>query len=201
MSARSRRRILLLFGAGLAGVELVITIANTWVYVSAQERTFEVADAPSAPVAIVLGAKVVGGVPDSYVRGRLDTAIDLYRAGRVQRILNSGNGRASAGNEPAVMRRYLEDAGVPSSDITDDPHGYDTAATCLRARELYGVRSALVVTQGFHLGRAVALCRNAGIDAHGVVADCECPTWTIARNHLREAVLARPRALLTVLTS
>jgi vancomycin permeability regulator SanA len=201
MSAMSRRRILLLIGAGLAGVELVVTIANTWVYVGALNRTFHAADAPSAAVAIVLGAKVIDGRPDSYVQGRLDAAIDLYRSGRVQRILNSGNGRASAGNEPAVMRWYLEEAGVPSSDITDDPHGYDTAATCRRAYHQFGVRSALVVTQSFHVGRAVALCRDSGIDALGVIADCDCSRWSIARNHVREAVLARPRALLTMLTS
>jgi vancomycin permeability regulator SanA len=201
MSAMSRYRILLLIGAGLAAVELVVTVASTWVYVRALDRTSEAGDAPSASVALVLGAKVFDGRPDSYVLGRLDTALDLYRAGRVQQILNSGNGRASAGNEPAVMRQYLEDHGVQSADIMDDPHGYDTAASCRRAYEHFGVRSALVVTQGFHLGRAVALCRHAGIDAHGVLAECDCPAWTIARNHVRETVLARPRAFLTVLMS
>ena len=201
MSAISRYRILLLIGAGLAGVELVVTIASTWVYVQAHGRTSEAAEAPSASVALVLGAKVIDGEPDSYVRGRLDTALALYRDGRVQQVLNSGNGRAVAGNEPAVMRAYLERNGVASSDIIDDPEGYDTAASCRRAHDLFGVRSALVVTQGFHLGRAVALCRDAGVEAHGVLAECDCPTWTIARNHLRETVLARPRALLTVLMS
>lgn len=201
MSAISRTRILLLIGASMAVVQFVIASAATWIYVMAFDREFEVADAPSAPVALVLGSKVTGGEPGSYVRGRLDSALELYRSGKVQQILNSGNGERAAGDEPQVMRDYLEQRGVPAASIIDDPEGFDTAESCRRTREVYDFDAVLIVTQDFHLGRAIALCRDYGVDARGVAAGCECATWTLARNHVREAVLAGPRALLTISTN
>lgn len=201
MPTISRAKILLVVGAALVAVELLIVVAATWIYVMTFGREFDAGEAPSAPVAIVLGSKVSDGEPGSYVGGRLDTAITLYRSGRVAAILNSGNGRAEAGDEPAVMHSYLTERGVPAEAVVDDSEGYDTAATCRRAREVFDVTEALIVTQDFHLGRAIALCRDAGIDTRGVVAECDCATWTVVRNHLRENLLAAPRALLTVLTN
>jgi vancomycin permeability regulator SanA len=201
MSAINRARLVALIGVVLICVQGSVAMAATWVYVLAFGRQSYVENAPSAPVALVLGSRVDEHGPGSYVRGRLDTALDLYRAGRVERILNSGNGRPEAGNEPAVMRAYLEERGVPATAIVDDPEGYDTASSCRRARDVYGFDDVLVVTQDFHLGRAIALCRDVGVVAHGVYADCDCPMWTVARNHVRETYLARPRALLTALTN
>ena len=201
MSAINRVRFVALIGAVMIGVQFIVAVAATWVFVLAVGRESSVENAPSAPVALVLGSKVDERGPGSYVQGRLDTALELYRMGRVERILNSGNGRPEAGNEPAVMRDYLEEHGVPAAAIVDDPEGYDTSTSCRRAREVYGFDDVLVVTQGFHLGRAIALCRDIGVDAHGVYADCDCPMWSVARNHIRETYLARPRAFLTSLTN
>ncbi|WP_207837054.1 SanA/YdcF family protein [Williamsia soli] len=201
MSAITRTRILLLIGASMATVQFAIASAATWIYVMAFDREFDVADAPTVPVALVLGSKVSDGEPGSYVRGRLDSALELYREGRVQQILNSGNGDRAAGDEPQVMRSYLEQRGVPAGAIIDDPEGFDTAESCRRARDVYDVEAVLIVTQDFHLARAIGLCRDIGIDARGVYAECECAPWTVARNHIRETVLAGPRALLTSLTN
>lgn len=201
MSAINRVRILALVSVTAVAVQFVIAVAATWIYVMAFDREFSVTDAPSAPVALILGSKVDEQGPGSYVRGRLDTALELYRSGRVERLLNSGNGRPEAGDEPAVMRAYLEEHGVPAAAIIDDPEGYDTAASCRRVRDVYGFDEVLVVTQDFHLGRAIALCRDVGVDARGVYADCDCAVWTVARNVIRETFLARPRALLTALTT
>lgn len=181
-------------------VELWITVAVTWMYFATVGRIDDVGAPASRPTLLVLGSLVYDdGSPGDYVRGRLDTALELYRAGGVDRIINSGNGSDEAGNEPAVMRSYLEGRGVAGSVIADDPAGLDTAASCRRAREVFGVDEVVVVTQGFHLRRAVALCRDQGVDARGVVAECECPAWTLARNHVRETVFAGPRALLSAL--
>lgn len=177
-------------------VELIVTIAATWVYISSSGRVLDEGDVPVGSTALVLGSLVDDGEPGDYVRGRLDTAVDLYRSGRVARIINSGNGSAAAGDEPAVMRHYLEQHGVAADDITDDPLGMDTEASCRRAHEDFGVHAAVIITQDFHLSRAIALCRSRGIDATGVAARCDCPEWTVLRNHGRELMLARPRALL-----
>ncbi|MDY6808127.1 MAG: ElyC/SanA/YdcF family protein [Actinomycetota bacterium] len=181
---------------GLVAAELVITVAGTWIYFSSAGRVLDADEVPPGSTALVLGSLVDDGLPGSYVRGRLDTAVDLYENGRVARIINSGNGSAAAGDEPAVMRSYLEERGVPADVIVDDPLGMDTDASCRRAHEVFGVRRAVIVTQDFHVSRAIALCRSWGIDATGVAARCECATWTVLRNHLRELLLARPRALV-----
>lgn len=182
----------------LVTVELVITIAATWVFAASSGRVIT-GTMPPHSVLVVFGSLVRDGVPGDPVRGRLDTAVRLYRTGHVDRIINSGNGSSYAGNEPAVMRDYLLDHGVPSSVIVDDGAGTDTAATCSGLRHRFGIRAAVLVTQDFHLGRAIALCRAAGVDATGVRAGCDCPAPTVLRNHLRENLLADPRALLGLL--
>ncbi|GED99196.1 hypothetical protein nbrc107697_32350 [Gordonia crocea] len=181
--------------------EAVVAASATWVYVAARGRVVDADAVPPGSTALVLGAKVSDGEPGDYVRARLDTAVALYRSGRVSQILNSGNGAARLGSETAVMRAYLEAAGIPSSAIRDDPAGYDTARSCVRARTEFGLSRVVVVTQDFHLDRAIALCRAYGPDPTGVAAACpDCAGWTIVRNHVRETLLARPRALLSVLT-
>ncbi len=178
-------------------VELWITVAATWMYVVAGDRVLDAEQVPEGSTLLVLGSLVEDGVPGDYVRGRLDVAAELYRDGRVVRIINSGNGSPEAGDEPAVMRSYLEAEGVPAQVMVDDPLGLDTAASCRRAREVFGVERLVIVTHDFHLRRAVALCRGEGVDARGVEAGCDCPSWTLVRNHIRETVFAGPKAVLS----
>lgn len=185
--------------AVLVVVELWITVAATWIYVVAGDRVLDTEQVPDGSTLLVLGSLVEDGVPGDYVRGRLDVAAELYRDGRVVRIINSGNGSPAAGDEPAVMRSHLEAAGVPAQVMVDDPLGLDTAASCRRAREVFGVDRLVVVTQDFHLRRAIALCRGEGVDARGVEAECDCPSWTLVRNQIRETVFAGPKAVLSVL--
>ncbi|MEE3851421.1 ElyC/SanA/YdcF family protein [Gordonia sp. LSe1-13] len=182
----------------MVGAELLVTIGATWAFWSASGRVVEEDEVPVGSTALVLGSLVDDGEPGDYVRGRLDTTLELYRSGRVDRIINSGNGSTYAGNEPAVMRTYLEDGGVAPGDIVDDPLGLDTDASCRRAHDDLGVERAVIITQDFHVSRAIALCRSHGIDATGVAAECECPTVTVLRNHVRE-LFARPWALVGVL--
>lgn len=194
-----RRRAGVLLICVFVVAELMLTLASTWTQVAARGRIVDVEDVPRGSTALVLGSLVADGQPGDYVRGRLDTAVQLYRSGVLARIVDSGNGRADAGDEPAVMRAYLERSGVPAAAIADDLAGFDTAASCRRARDEFGVRRAVIVTQDFHLPRAIALCRHVGVAATGVPARCECSWWTLARNHFREDLLARPKALLSLL--
>lgn len=189
MNGVRRRLSVLLIGATWAAVVLIVTLGATVACVESAGRIHH--DARSSTL-LVLGSKVSDGVPGNYVRGRLETALRLYSEGDVARIVVSGNGRGSAGDEPAVMRHYLQEHGVAAERIVADPAGYDTSASC-RNLKASGLRSATIVTQDFHLSRAIALCRHAGIDATGVEAACPCATWTVVRNHLREALLSRPK--------
>ncbi|MDF0528521.1 YdcF family protein [Tsukamurella sp. 8F] len=153
-------------------------------------------DAPPAPVAIVFGASVKGGRPGSFVEGRLEAALALYEAGRVQRILVSGNAGGTSGDEIEVMTGWLRSRGVPASALLTDGVGLDTFLTCRHAREDFGLTRVLVVSQGFHARRAVALGRHLGLDVDGVRAPCDCTRRAWVRNRAREYLLSRPKAAL-----
>ncbi|WP_311765838.1 MULTISPECIES: ElyC/SanA/YdcF family protein [unclassified Actinomyces] len=169
----------------LLGVAVVLTAAaNTWVWAASAGRLREAGSGDedaTAPVAIVLGARVhPSGRSSPWLAHRLDVAADLYLTGRVDALLVSGAGGGRSHDEPGAMRDHLVAAGVPAEAVVLDRHGYDTRDTCVRAREVFGVSRALVVTQDFHAPRAVALCRQAGIDAQGVAdtrARANRATW------------------------
>jgi len=186
--------IVLTVAAG--GAVSVLAWVSSQVTAQADDRMVDLADAPAAPVVIVPGARVRAGLPMTYLRGRLDAAIELVRAGRVQAVLVSGDAAGRSGDEITAMVRYLVAHGVARERIVTDPYGLDTYDTARRAVETYGVRQALIVTQSFHLPRAVALCRRAGIDITGVRASGDVRTSTRVRNLLREYLLSRPKAFL-----
>ncbi|MGU3434009.1 SanA/YdcF family protein [Actinomycetes bacterium M1A6_2h] len=178
---------------------LVLLGSAAWVAHLSSGRIHDVADAPAAPTVIVLGSQVRDGKPMKFLQGRLDAAIDLVRDGRAQNVLVSGDGNGASGNEIAAMTDYLVAAGIARDVITGDPHGVDTYDTCARAATTYGVTHALIVTQGLHVSRAVALCREKGIDVDGVDASCDCNRLALARNYAREW-LARPKVVLDLLS-
>ncbi len=160
--------------AGLA-VVLLGSLPWFWITVSARGHVHDVADAPAADVVIVLGTEVAADrrQPGNRLAGRLDTAGELVNSGRARVVLVSGDGGGASGDETAAMTAYLtERLGVDPGRVVADPFGLDTYDTCARAREVYGVERALVVTQSWHVSRAVTLCRHLGLDADGVIASC-----------------------------
>ena len=124
--------------------------------------------APTAPVALVLGAEVYAdGRPSPALANRLDVGIKLLRLGRVRALLMSGgNGTFEVG----AMRAYALARGVTTDAILLDAAGERTLASCLQARDSFGMRRIIVVSQELHMARAVYTCRRLGIDADGVVA-------------------------------
>jgi vancomycin permeability regulator SanA len=156
---------------GLAAVLGLLTVAGgeIWVRTAAHGRVYAEADIPDAPVALVLGAEVYAdGSPSPFLAARLDIAERLLDAGKVKAILLSGDNRQWAYDEPADMEVYLIARGVPASQIVLDYAGFDTYDSCARAHRIFGVNRAIVVTQSFHIDRAVALCRALGVDATGI---------------------------------
>ena len=154
----------------LAAVAVAVAGLNT--YVIATTRAAIVADVAAAPVrpdAVVLGNRVLAdGTPCDELAARLGTALELYRAGRAGKLVVSGR----VGNdydEPAGMAAWLVKRGVPAADVVGDAGGHRTAATMADTAAM-GKRAILVVTQSYHLPRALYLARRAGIDAIGVPA-------------------------------
>lgn len=195
-----RRRLLRVAASVIALLVVVVLGSMAWIGVASAGHVHDPEDAPEAPVVIVLGAKVQDGKPMSFLSGRLDVGARMVREGKARAVLVSGDANGTSGNEIAAMTDYLVAQGVDRKLIVGDDFGLDTYDTCARAAKTYGVRKALIVSQGNHVSRAVALCRDAGIDADGVTGDCDCRFITVARNTAREW-LARPKAVADMLSS
>ena len=121
---------------------------------------------------IVLGARVYeDGTPCTVLKDRLDTGIDLYRAGVSDRLLLSGDHSKVDYDEVTAMKAYAMEQGVPEKDIFLDHAGFSTYETMYRAAEVYGAKSCVVVTQRYHLSRAVYLAQTMDMEAYGVQAD------------------------------
>ncbi|MCF0097430.1 hypothetical protein B0E54_06306 [Micromonospora sp. MH99] len=161
-----------------------------WTTFGAHGHTYGEADAPAADVVIVLGTAVTadGRQPGERLAGRLETAAELVRTGRARVVLVSGDGGGASGDEPTVMTAYLtETLGVDPRRVVADPFGLDTYDSCIRAKDVYGVQRALIVTQSYHLSRAVTLCRHLGLDVDGVTARCDgCGPGLLARKAVRD---------------
>jgi vancomycin permeability regulator SanA len=165
------RALRAILGLGLAGIGAVGALAAAVRWMS-WGRIVAVGQLPKLPVALVLGAQVHPDlVPSGFLAARLDVAAQLYARGLVEHLLLSGDGRSRFYDEPGTMRAYLIGRGVPESAITTDPQGLDTFASCRRAREEYGWCELVVVSQSYHLPRAIAICAFLGIDAWGVGDD------------------------------
>ncbi len=138
----------------------------------ARLRIYQPAGAPSRPVAIVFGAGLWrDGSPTPVLKDRVATAADLFFAGKVEKLLMSGDNRFVDYNEPRAMQKYAMELGVPESAIVLDYAGRRTYDTCYRARDIFGVTEAILVTQNFHLPRALYTCNQLGVNSIGVSAD------------------------------
>ncbi|MET7477815.1 ElyC/SanA/YdcF family protein [Streptomyces sp. NPDC005648] len=150
----------------------------SWMYVVTAGLLRTTADAPRADVAVVFGAGLWDGEPSPYLAHRLDAAALLYREGRVKVVLVTGDNSRKDYDEPDAMRTYLTRHGVPGRRIVSDYAGFDTWDSCVRARKIFGVDRAVLISQGFHIRRAVALCEAAGVSSYGVaVSDKHDITW------------------------
>lgn len=195
-----RRSVLMLAVlATLGAVVVIVAVANAVVLIGGSGSS-HVADAPHAQVALVLGAQVnPDGSLSTMLADRVAVGARLYRDGKVDKVLASGDHGQHEYDEVDAMKRALIAAGVPERDVFTDHAGFDTWDSVVRARKVFEVESALVVTQGFHLPRAVWLARRAGLDAHGVSADLHDYGRALRFSQVRET-LARVKAVGEVVT-
>lgn len=194
MPRLSPRRLVL---AALGAVLALLVVPSLYIELRQTPDIVPLDRAPSAPVAMVFGAGLApGGEASPLLAERLEAALALWRAGKVERLLLTGNTGAHH-DEIRAMRRYLLAAGVPERALTADLEGTSTFDSCWRARSVFGVDRALLVTQRFHLPRALFLARHAGIRATGVAAGNR-PRWSAF--YVWRELLARPLAVLDVLT-
>ncbi len=146
---------------------IAVIIVNLRVRSYSTERIFSSQNVPAdGRVAIVLGARVEDdGTPSNTLNDRVLTGVELYKTGKAPKLLLSGGN-----TEPATMRKLALELGVPESDLIVDDLGTRTYESCVRAKTVFGIDRAIVVTQDYHLARSLYLCENLGIDAVGVDA-------------------------------
>lgn len=168
----TRRRII----GGILAVALLVAAVllgpTLWVRSASSGEIYSVAKAPARPTALVLGAGLSrDGTPSPFLAARLDVAQQLLERGAVRAILVSGDNRTHDYDEPTAMRDYLVEHGVPSEKVVLDYAGQDTYDSCTRAHRIFGAEALTVVSQSYHVPRAVAICRAVGLDAIGVGDD------------------------------
>ena len=154
------------------GSAVVVILARAVTGLVAWNKTYGESDVPARRVAIVFGAGLThSGEATPVLKDRVETAAKLYFAGKVEKLLMSGDNRFVEYNEPEAMRQVALNLGVPDKDIVLDYAGRRTYDSCYRAKEIFGVKEAILVTQKFHLARALFLCNALGVDGVGVEAN------------------------------
>ena len=195
MTLLARRALQLV--AAVASITLGI---NLWLTLRASHRIFNsTASIPPADVGIVLGtSRLVGGRENAHFRVRIDSAAALLKAGRVKHLLLSGDNKESHYNEPRDMRDALVALGVPASAMTADALGLRTLDSMVRAREKFGVSRCIIISDDFHLPRALWLADLHGISAHAFVS--RSLPWEISGKTRVREWFARVNAVIDELT-
>jgi SanA protein len=159
-------KIAILLGAAV----LILPRLITALY--ALPRIYNTKTVPDSPMAIVFGAGLWrDGTPTTVLRDRINTAAELFFSGKVKKILMSGDNSYLDYNEPGAMRDYALSLGVPETAIVLDYAGRRTYDTCYRANAIFGVQNAILVTQSFHMPRALYTCNALGMKTVGVPSD------------------------------
>ena len=161
----------IVFWTGIAAILLIVG-ARIYTGLYAKSRIVSAELTPPLRVAIVFGAGLQrDGSPSPVLRDRVETAANLYFAGKVEKLLFSGDNRFVDYNEPGAMRAFAIDLGVPEDAIVLDYAGRRTYDTCYRAKYIFNLNEAILVTQSYHLPRALFTCDGIGLKSVGVSAD------------------------------
>ena len=181
-------------------VLLIVVSVGPKIFTWAKSHTYiyTTTTIPARDVTLVFGAAMWGDVPSPYLQSRLDLAADWYKAGKTKVIIVSGS-NIDGDDEPDGMKAALLQEGIPASQIVLDFGGLDTYSSCIRARDVYGVQSITLVTQSYHLPRALATCRGLGLDAVGIGDDTQERNLKYYKYQVRE-VLADAKMMLDLAT-
>jgi len=187
-------KYLLIFTALILGF---IVTTNVWVILSTQAGIYEkVTAVPVHNVALVLGTskKTAQGYENPYFKYRMEAAAKLYHAGRVKHFILSGDNRTKYYNEPRDMQEALLEMGIPDSAITLDYAGLRTLDSIMRCNDIFGQAKFIVISQKFHLYRALFIADKYDLDAIAFTA--QSPKYSISIKTLAREVLARPKAII-----
>lgn len=182
----------------LAALALLVLLPPAGIFLETNGRVYSADDTPEDyEYAIVLGASVVNGRLSHMLEDRMKTAVSLYKSGKVSKLLLSGDYQSDDYNEVGAMRRYALESGIPDEDILLDYSGFSTYETVSRAKKLFGIDRAVIVTQRYHLYRALHIARSFDMDAVGADAALRGYRGQIFRN-MREILALDKDFLLCI---
>jgi len=188
-----------IFVVGILGVGITILLSYVYIQSFGDNIISDVQAAPEKSVALIFGGgmKEDGITMSEMQEDRVKRGIELYKAGKTQRLIMTGDDGANNGNEVSAMHDYAVKAGVPDEAVDTDPHGYNTYKSCDRAKNVYGVTSTIAISQSFHLPRIVYFCEGQGIEVTPVSANLRDYGWwgRVWPSGVRES-LARVKAVV-----
>lgn len=193
-----RNLIIILIVAILLGVVAILTV-DGYVRLTAATRIItseEAAKIDDVDCILVLGCLVKkGGVPSDMLHDRLKRGVELFDLGAAPKLLMSGDHGRDGYDEVDAMKQYAVDEGIPSSDVFMDHAGFSTYESIYRAKEVFQSKRIIIVTQEYHLYRAIYIAQQLGLDAYGVSSDYRNYANQSARD-LRE-ILARVKDFMS----
>jgi len=196
---RMIRKLITLFVIGAFTIYFLISVLNVWVISSTEPYMYHtIGEVPFNSVGMVLGTSkwTSSGKPNQHFANRMDAAADLYRAGKIKHLIVSGDNMTPYYDEPKMMKSELMLRGVPDYDITLDTAGFRTFDSVVRLKQVFGVNSCTIISERFHLYRALFISRHYDLDAIGYAA-YEVPITKGYPTRARE-ILARIKAILDV---
>jgi len=179
-----------LFLFGFFSAMIFIFLPNFWILKNSKGKNIKTFEIDFYEIGIVFGAGIYNNsFPSDIFADRLKTAAQLFKNRKINKILISGGNPNFDHNEPFVGKNFLIDLGIPEEKIFLDFAGYRTFDTCARAKKIFSIDKAILITQSFHLPRAIFLCEKMGIKSAGAPADLQTYQYQ-TKNNIRE-ILAR----------
>lgn len=172
--------------AGFIAVVVLVFAPIAYDFISTSSHRYDIEKVsiekvPYHKVGIVFGAGILpNDQPTEYLKYRIQTAIMLFKAHKINILLMSGDNSVTTHNEPLVMKNYAIEHGVPAKAIVVDDAGFDTYDTCYRARHIFGITSATLISQGYHIPRAMVTCNGVGVKNIGVISIHPTRDYTIS---------------------
>lgn len=183
---KPRKKSILVGALSLFAVAILsLTLSRVYSAERAKNLIYNSENVPEYPVGIIFGAWVDGnGHPSAVLEDRVKMGVNLYKTGKVKALLLTGDNHITSYNEPEAMHQYALSLGVPDSALVLDYAGFRTYDSCYRAHQIFKVDQAILVTQAFHLDRALLVCNSLGVTSVGVAADAVRPEGYERKNLL-----------------
>ena len=196
---RKIKRITIILGTLALGIFLFMIVLSNYIKNSTEAYIFRTIDTvPETHTAIVLGASVKGnGHLSTILEDRVETAYRLYQKGKVKRLLLSGDNGSKYYDEPTAMKAYLVNKGVPEAHIYLDYAGFDTYDSMYRAQAIFDVKDAIIVTQNFHLPRALYITQQLNLNYKGYVSDLH--VFSHESSNKKRELLANVKAFMELI--